>query len=181
MSLIILISGKQGSGKSSLANNLEQFYKRFNYHVENLALADPIYQIHNTLSAVKNRELLLHIGKSGTDINQNYWVSILINRIISKFAHIYIVSDCRRLYEVENLMTHLPTYQFLTIRLNCNELIRAQRCNCFAFKDHITETELDNFNFHNIIETDYLNEIETMYKAIEFINNRLKWIQSNQH
>lgn len=145
MKQIVLISGKQGSGKTTLCSELQKLihkkpktgYRFFNF-------ADVIYDIHNfalgRLSTygfkrdiVKDGKLLQLLGTEwGRDsIDKDIWCKVLrgkIERDYDSFCSgfdrvVYLVGDCR----FRNEFDSFP--ESLRVRLHCPEIVRKSRCS----------------------------------------------------
>lgn len=161
--MVILISGKMGSGKSSLANNLQIEFLKRGFTPRMLKFADPLYDFHgeirlllkgydpqNTLNYDYNKKdgnLLQLLGTEwGRDtVDKNMWVKLLISRIKQMPAnHIKIIDDCRFKNELS-----IPKNSFekvVSIRLECDVEIRRKRCEMWREKDnHPSETDLDEW------------------------------------
>ena len=170
MKTVILISGKQGSGKTTLANNIVDKFRSINCSIYHFAFADPIYEIHNQYSQVKNRDLLISIGTMGRNINVNYWVSILLKKIEDAPSSFFVISDCRRINEIESFnLFDSRIYRIIKIRLNASMEVRLYRALCFSNNDHISETELDNYPHDLYINTDIMLSSDVTDIAINYI------------
>lgn len=162
--MIILLSGKQGSGKTTLAKAL---LKKINSNPETYAhhhtFADAIYQMHDfcwgllkdhgfSMPFIKDGYLLQMLGTEWgrTKIDKDIWIKILKSKITKAaamspkgFKHYHIVSDCRFKNEIEAFPNAI------TVRLDCDEDIRRERVAMWrANTDHISEIDLDYTSFH---------------------------------
>jgi hypothetical protein len=146
MGKVILISGKMGSGKSTLQNTLLQ--KIFSGHKGLVGVgrnfADPLYEMHDFCRGVlresgipfddtkKDRVLLQFLGTEWgrKTISEDVWVKALQYRIIKDSARyskmglesVHVVSDCRFKNEFEGFPNAFR------VRLKCREEIRKFRC-----------------------------------------------------
>ena len=156
-SRIFLLSGKAKSGKNEVANIIEDYYSdkkcitiSFGYYIKDYAkrISDWDGSEYN-----KPREFLQQLGIEL--IKNKIDDKLFINRIIqdievfSYFYDVIIVSDVRLVDELETLKNKYKNS--ISIRINRkieNNLTEEQ-------KNHITETDLDNYkNFDYIIEND---------------------------
>lgn len=170
---IVLISGKQGSGKTTLH---EQLSKDIDYRPgglwmpHGLIFAGPLYEMHDycrsvlvdagidPIHKVKDGNLLQLLGTEWgrNTIDKNVWVKIVQNRI-QKYGEelrkdnpstpkkfIFIISDTR----FENEFDLFP--DALRVRLECPEDIRKERVNKTSmWRDnthHPSETSLDRYS-----------------------------------
>lgn len=159
---IILLSGKQGSGKTTLQKalikNLEN-KKGLRTHVVNFA--DPLYEMHNfcvgKLEAlgvkrdiVKDGPLLQLLGTEWgrKTVDENIWVKTLqgqINFILERQGrgydkNVFIVGDCR----FKNELLGLPSA--LRVRLECDRDARKERCSMWRDNEtHPSEIDLDDW------------------------------------
>ena len=189
---IVVISGKQGSGKTTTAELVAQRLGQFpNYFVNHLTFASIIYEMHDAVRAIGEKYgiekngpkdgLLLQI--LGTEwgrktLGQDVWVKAVDKKIQSIAAEyiskdqlfngpeknmVFIVSDCR----MKNEFDAFP--MALRVRLACNEETRQSRCPAWrANTYHPSEIDLDDYEsegkFDVVYRSDILNaqEISTM-------------------
>lgn len=156
MHQIVLLSGKQGSGKTTLQKELaELIYHRQKIGVTFVNFADILYQMHDAVLEVLHqywpkRDLIKDgplLQMLGTDwgrktIDQDIWVKCLKNKIDkmnrSSDRTITIVGDCR----FENEFQAFPGA--LRIRLLAQEDVRKARCSMWRDNTkHPSETGLD--------------------------------------
>jgi hypothetical protein len=162
MKRLLLISGTQGSGKSTIAHYVRQAAHKDGYLTHVLKFADPLYEIH--ASAVKimdsygkkiptpNRPLLQLIG---TDWGRAYlgedcWVDILVPRISSVLTDpksIVVVDDVRFPNELA-ISKQFPT---LSIRLDATEDARRNRAEKWGDTRHVSELSLDRTSGFDLV------------------------------
>lgn len=167
----IIISGKQGSGKTTLANNLSRSLKsRMGYDVIHLTFAETIYKIHDfALQELKNCGIERDLVKDGyllqllgtewgrQTVDEDIWVKCVLGKI-KKDREIYadsigdlknyksnglihIISDCR----FKNEFIYFP--DALRVRLTAPEEMRKARCSMWRDSTgHPSETDLDKFS-----------------------------------
>lgn len=155
---VIIISGKQGSGKTTLQKQVQSKLYALGNRVELINFADIIYQIHdyaiNVLEGVGVKRDLVKDGVLlqllGTEwgrktIQENVWCQIAKNRIENMAKNMHnvgyvILGDCR----FENEFDFFP--DALSIRLECDREIRKTRCSQWRENDtHPSELGLDRY------------------------------------
>lgn len=190
--MIILICGKQGSGKSSLASGLDKALN--NSFV--MKFADPLYQMHDAIYKVlEDYGILRPMGQGpyidgpllqvlGTEWGRknkgkDFWVEIMQKRVINFFnetqrltgsrAHI-IIDDCRFVNELNAFDSLFPT---LKVKLVASEETRKKRAAKWRDNtEHPSETGLDyvaDEAFDLIINT----ETGTKEKTLELVLRKL--------
>lgn len=157
---IVLISGKQGSGKTTLMDAMRNKYLEAGTIVRNVIFADTIYRIHDFAikllaergikrDIVKDGKLLQLLGTEWgrNTIDENIWVKCLLGEIeqikkeYSEDAHIvFLVSDCR----FRNEFDGLP--EAFSVRLEAPRELRKARCSQWRDTDnHPSEIDLDGY------------------------------------
>lgn len=161
MKQIVLLSGKQGSGKTTLCNNLFRSYTKNGTFVRVINFADTIYEIHNfALGVLKRYGIERDIVKDGPllqllgtewarkTISENIWVEITQNRIDQMYQQfktlytkqVFVVGDCR----FKNELECIP--EALRVRLECPKPVRKERCSAWRENDtHPSEIDLDDW------------------------------------
>lgn len=134
-----MISGKQGSGKSSLSLALSDYLTNSGKKIFNLKFADPVYALHDVVLE-KARELGLPITKDpdgallqllGTDWGRNtvgpsIWVNYTLKQCkLQQWRDIIIIDDLRM--KNEFMFADGQCDKIIRIRLECPEEIRKQR------------------------------------------------------
>lgn len=186
--MIVLISGKMGSGKTTLANELARAWEKEKGHRAILInFADALYDMHNfclgylvdhgiTPEHAKDRKLLQWLGTEwGRAQDPDLWVKI-VKRKIENLSHhsrslgqklMFIVADCR----FPNELTAFP--DAYKVRLNCERVVRKYRCTRWTDTDnHESETALDNipnYDYDVIFNT----ETKPANECADFIIKRL--------
>lgn len=161
---VILISGKQGSGKTTLQEAYASTIRDMGGAVYLLNFADIIYEMHNAVldilhknwpnrGMVKDGPLLQLLGTEWgrKTIDENIWVKILQKRVENikaglpsnlRTPTVVIIGDCR----FENEFDAFP--EAITVRLEADEWIRKQRCSQWRDRaNHPSETGLDRYAF----------------------------------
>jgi energy-coupling factor transporter ATP-binding protein EcfA2 len=130
--MVYVISGKQGSGKTTLA---EMLLKHLGSEARVYKFADILYELHNMIRNYmralgierpeKDGPLLQLLGTEWgrNTIDENIWPKILYSRVEKDAAKIVLIDDCRFPNEFD--MTR-ETYgkNCLMVRLECPEEIR---------------------------------------------------------
>lgn len=181
---IVLISGKQGAGKTSLQEALLAQWKRFaGKGGVKLNFADTLYEMHDAVLNILHRHLpKRNIVKDGPllqllgtewgrkTIHQEIWVAILRERI-KDFASLqdllFVVGDCR----FENEFDGFP--EALKVRLTCPEEVRKARCSMWRENtQHPSEVGLDAYEaqgkFDLVIDTSEFN-ISSAADQVEYL------------
>lgn len=152
--MVILISGKQGSGKTTLTKALT---KRFNNKTHIVKFADVLYEIHDfALSKLQEYGIQRDIKKDGPllqllgtewgrqTIDDNIWVKVAQSKVKNiknlNSDLVVIIDDCRFKNEL------LGFTDALLVRLECPKEIRKPRCEMWRDRDnHQSEIDLDDW------------------------------------
>ncbi len=153
---VVLISGKQGSGKTSLQKSLAEQWALKHGRVSIINFADVLYEMHDAVLKIlhnyipnrflaKDGPLLQMLGTEWgrKTIDENIWVEILKKKISfnTEPDQLIIVGDCR----FENEFNVMP--DALRVRLSCPSRIRKQRCSMWRDNDtHPSEVGLDTYD-----------------------------------
>lgn len=151
MSKVICISGKAGHGKNTLAEMLKLKFEKLGYRTIVIGYGDFLkfvcenYFGWDGKKDQKGRDMLQNIG---TDIGRNnhdcVWIDMVkafIKGFKSEFD-IFIIPDCRFENEILEMKKEFDVTTIKVIRLGYEnkEMTEEQ-------KQHISETQLDNFIF----------------------------------
>jgi len=126
-SLVILVSGKKGVGKTYIAEKLCQLLRDNDYTADIKHFADQVkkcaIQFFNwdSVKDTKGRKLLQQIGGIGREYNEDLWVSYLVDSIEEDLFlyDIYIVDDWRFPNEEDYLRK--SNFYVFTVRVESNE------------------------------------------------------------
>lgn len=151
--LLIGISGKMGSGKSTVAHMLQAAFQASG-KVEILSMASPLYKAQNllytqyslTLEGDKDRDLLIAVGQWGRDKHPDFWVEQFAKQIVKSKADVIICDDIRFKNEADFFKS-----KGLLFRLEGEQ--RGENVDEDK-SSNITETALDDYEFDNIITND---------------------------
>lgn len=148
--MIIAISGKMGSGKTTLADALSHSFLLNGLEIQRLKFAGPIYncatliQEHLKIPVEKDRQLLQFLGSHFKQkISFDFWTQQLLSQITSKPNTVYIIDDLR----FKDEATALKNLGAFLIRLDCPEEERAARVGAALFLNdkHSSELDLDDY------------------------------------
>jgi hypothetical protein len=186
---VILLSGKQGSGKTSLAEELVgQLNKHIGLYAHQVKFAGILYEMHDEVLKVLHKymkprpikfdKVLLQIlGTSwGREtIDQQIWVTLLKHKMLvikenyeiknhivdSPFKELYFVIDDVRFV---NEFDAFPDENFpnvIKVRLQASEEVRKARCSMWRENsEHISETALDDYT--NRVKFDIMLHTDTV-------------------
>lgn len=203
---ILMISGKQGSGKTTLQKLIaEAWCVNHNGFVLQMNFADVLYKMHDAVlnvlhyylpprPMVKDGPLLQLLGTEWGryTIDQNIWVKIVQKRIERLRADVnadmihdalVIIGDCR----FENEFDGIP--EALRVRLECDREVRKARCSQWRENEHHpSEIGLDTYahdeRFDLRLDSGSANEKMIAMKVLEVLDaggwvERRKKIESN--
>jgi len=188
---VVLISGKQGSGKSTTANGLVEKLVANGYPQTRIfKFAGPLYEMHDAVlevlgkygikrpDLVKDGPLLQVLGTEWgrSTVDTNIWVKCAQNTVQNWFdrrpydSAIAILDDCR----FENEFDAFP--EALKVRLECSAATRQKRCSMWRENQkHPSETGLDMYaelgKFDVVYETEYFSTggiIEDLAKRLMY-------------
>jgi adenylate kinase family enzyme len=187
---VVVISGTQGSGKTTLANALEQNAWNKGLTPVRMKYADVLYELHNVIwdkmgeyglkkdKYLKKGEkidgpLLQVLGSDwGRKMDQNLWISIIRERIKQEGRDKFIIiDDCR----FPNELSPTTRAFVVRVRLEASEEVRRSRADKWRDNvNHISETALDGFEkqFDFIFSTEG-NAEETIPAMIEKIMKKV--------
>ena len=163
--IIIIFSGKQFSGKDTVAKFLLEKFKTF----KRIGIADAIKQRYSLKTGLsleeieqnkpKYRQDLIELGNWGRAQNPDYWLNE-----IAKYDGNTVVTDVRMKHELE-LFRSLGAF---TVRVEASFEARSKRGNIISQNDE-TETELDN-----ISDWDFIISNEGSYEELKINCEKLK-------
>lgn len=169
--LVVLISGKQGSGKDTVAGLVSKSLE--NYHAIldiRLKFADVIYEMHDaciqilakygiTRDIQKDGYLLQLLGTEWgrNTISEDIWCEIARKKVEVFSQHsqdkagykhaVFMFTDCRFPNEFEAF------HDAFKVRLKCPEIVRRHRAAMWReTTDHPSEVSLDKFEEQNLFD-----------------------------
>lgn len=194
--LVVLISGKQGCGKSTLATGIfEHYLKSESVWLFNMKFADPLYAMHGQIMRILEEYGVPNTGKTdgtllqilGTEWGRkirgyDFWVNIAkwrVSKLTDQKAlwpkhRILLIDDARFPNEIE-FMDKVEGVEVLKIRLEAAEHTRRVRAEKWRENvTHPSEIMLDECTkFDKIIFTDRENQADTLALSIRAIEERL--------
>lgn len=201
MNFVLLISGKQGSGKSTLSKNLMVELGAVGVKVTMMKFADPLYAAHDGVyealskfgmpkSERPDKRLLQLLGTEWgrNTIGPDVWANLARHRAINAFGlfsasreigdalhHVIIFDDCRFLNEF-NAFNDLPNAK---IRLEAPSEVRKDRTDVWRDDtNHPSEVGLDNVLpelWNETIDTSVLEPMTTSRVAMHLLQARGVW------
>lgn len=184
----VLISGKQGSGKTTLARALAQKWSTNTHHKAILMnFADPIYKMHDFIigylkehgidrKLVKDGPLLQLLGTEWgrKNVSENIWIDITKSKIAKAndpafgfpiHKKLFIIGDCRFPNEIQAFP------EALKVRLDCAKVVRKYRCSQWRENDtHESEIALDNFYEYDFL---FNTESKSVDDCVNVLMNHL--------
>lgn len=177
--MVLMLSGKQGAGKTTLSNLLQTNCGVQGFKIGRIyKFADPIYAFHNSILdqlmtygiqpvGPKDGRLLQLLGTEwGRHVlGEDVWIRIMKNRLEKADRQIsntlFIIDDCR----FQNEFDAFP--DALRIRLFASERIRKERTQAWRdTTEHQSETDLDDYEedekFDMVLNTSATNPVECM-------------------
>lgn len=164
--IVILISGKAGSGKSTVAELLRQKLAFKRYSVTRKSFADKVkecarkYMLWDGKKDERGRRLLQRIG---TDVGREYdpdiWVKLLLEEIHSfMFPPDFVIIDDARFPNELELTSKDESFQCVKIRVEAPQLVELKGESA----SHPSETSLDDYNSFDITiwNTGTIKELE---------------------
>lgn len=166
----VLLSGKQGSGKTTTADLVHEYLKKEGIMVARYKFAQPLYDMHdkvlevmkgyNIEVPVKDGRLLQLLGTEwGRETyGKQVWVNCALGRFENlAFDKMWQNSDVVFLIDDLRFKNELEAFDFgYRVRLECDREVRKQRCPAWRETDtHSSETDLDDSlgRFNEVLDT----------------------------
>jgi hypothetical protein len=181
--IIIMISGKQGSGKTTLAEGLTKVCHTLIREPIRTRFSEILYKIHDSARdtarsyginyPTKFSPLLQLLGTElgRNTFGENIWVDALKRKVEKEGGHnsVVIIDDARFLNEIDCFDN--SEHQVFKIRLEANKDNRQKRADAWRDNDvHTSETSLDYYRgFGMTICTDVTGQAGTLKLASNFV------------
>lgn len=180
---IILISGKMGSGKTTVSEGLTELLKKNRHTVSRLKFADPLYAMHDAVGVAaskygipfdkKEGVLLQLLGTEwGRQIKgDSVWVDSMKYRVSQTSCDFVIIDDCRFKNEFNAFEDAFK------LRLKASEEIRKNRADSWRPNTtHLSEIDLDDFEingrFDLVVDTNLNDKQKTLDLIMTTIQKR---------
>lgn len=182
---VILLSGKQGSGKTTLQQDLlKHLIVERGRETRTMNFADPLYELHNyCLKRMESWGIVRDIKKDGPllqvlgtewgrkTIDENIWVKICKNKCAEEMVrgtNYVIIGDCR----FENEFEAFP--DALRVRLTAPMEVRKARCEMWRDNDqHPSEIGLDRYENLGVFDLLFDTNVHSTEFIIEKIAEKL--------
>lgn len=173
---IILVSGKSHSGKGTASEKIEQILKNQNKHVIRCSLSTYIRQIAKTdfywngIDTLESRIFMSEVYRIGTNFYPYHMARRVWERDIQPYANKDTIAIIESFREKVNYDYFVELFKqriiddILTIRIIRPKFddIKDEKQ-----KQHVSETDLDNFNFDYVVENNgTIEELEEKLKEI---------------
>ena len=182
MSQVILISGKQGAGKTTLANYLVSILPKST----RISFADPMRaMVRGMITAAKEiglvlpdpletRSLMQFLGTpfGRYEIDELLWVNYAKKRMGEMDGFTTFILDDNRF---KNEFDAFPNA--IRLRLECSSDLREKRAKYWGNPDHISEIELDDYHqkFDAVFDTSR-DVDQTMHSVRNWLEYKTKLI-----
>lgn len=158
----IMLSGKGGTGKDTVADYLVAMYG-----FKKISFAEPIYKIAKEYFGmeIKDRWLLQQIGNKLREIDDEVWVRYAFNEA-SKYEKV-VFADTR--FEIEYLkgieLGYIPIRLYSHLNVCVDRIVERDgvKPNMQVYSNHI-ETQIANFNWFAVTNNGTLQDL---YKTID--------------
>jgi len=183
MRRVILISAKQGGGKTTLANDLKMILQTELLEPRLVKFAEPIYEIHDTVYSMLKKYGIDSKGIDGTFMQfigqhvrdrfgDTTWSNIAHHLVVSalQLPRAVVVCDDLRYQNELNVWDRNDT---CLIRLECPEYVRKARAEKWREDtNHPSETELDGYPHWDMV-------FDTRHDRVPFYFAKqvIKWLK----
>jgi dephospho-CoA kinase len=172
--LKILLCGKAGAGKDTVANRLctnHGFY-RMAFGDEVKATAKRLFP-EQFREGRKPRKLLQDVGSKMREISEDCWINYVMRQITGRGGNI-VITDCRYRNELETAVVHgfMPVLVYTPERDRYSRLsMRDGEVDAATFA-HKSETDLDSLDFTYVLSNSQCKG--DLYKQVDELVRKLK-------
>jgi len=186
---LIMVSGKQGAGKSTLCDNLGKALADRGYQIVRTRFAGPLYEMHDAVLKIARRYGIMTKDKDGPllqligtewgrkTVSEDVWVNCMrttyahYQKLFHHLPLVMLVEDLRFINEFEAFP------DAIRIRLSCPKGIRYLRTNSWRENDlHPSEVDLDEHETTNKFDltlSTALHSLETtLASTMEYLRER---------
>ena len=158
---LFLISGKAGSGKNEVAEIIKEYLPKtvissLSKYIKLFASEMTSWNYGDEES--KPRTFLQTVGDELRDIDENFLTKRLLEdiKLYQNYYDNIILSDVRLINEI-TYFKEQRDLEVITIRINST---KSKRVLSDTEKSHLTETELDNYQFDYVIENEFNDSLK---------------------
>lgn len=194
---VLMISAKQGGGKSTVADNVQGYLVNHGAVVARFKFADVIYELHDLIRdrmrafnypiPDKNGDWLQWLGDMGRAIDPDIWANITRQRInewkksnaVTGKRAVAIIDDCRFKNEFDFFE------EAMRVRLTAPEEIRKLRTKSWRNNtQHKSEIDLDEYAVHGkfdlYFQTDGTHSLTHIVNTVVAELNSNNWIKNRK-
>lgn len=184
--VVVMISGRMGSGKTTIATALEYALIEQGYITRTVKFADPLYEMQRALYSIvgkplkgaKDRELLQWLGSEWAKprFGETVWADVFLKTVKNMAVNVsFVINDDMRFPVEFDAATELGA---VTVRLECPMEVRRGRIGPEVFKniEHPSETALDGElnRFDLVINTSDFNVQDSVKQILAAIEERMR-------
>ena len=191
--MLVMLSGKQGSGKTTVAEELCSQWMRLGIPTLRYKFAQPLYEMHDMVYVTakdygieppaggKDKDLLQVLGTEWgrNKRGKNLWVRCAQRKIEkmtevmqeTKLFHVVLIDDLRFRNEFDDMG------EAIKIRFECHRDVRRGRTPCWREEeDHPSEVDLDYYAAHGkfdlTVATDDNNAVAVVEQVSTFCRTK---------
>ncbi|PYE47286.1 AAA domain-containing protein [Paenibacillus barcinonensis] len=166
----LVIFGQSGSGKSTIARIVQNYYEKQRKTVQVVKLASPLYEIQNHVykklllpykEGAQDQILLENLATNIRRISPNYLVETFMEKVNNSEANV-IINDDLRDYHTD--YPRLTDSGFIFIKVSCKEEIRQSRLksrdDLSIVQNSKTTKGIQDFLYHYHIDNSNLSLLQ---------------------